>query len=239
MNELTKIGMKHGTDKAGPQHNYTEVAYWQILSPMKNENIKLLELGVGDTGASIKMWREFMPNAKIGLFDPFFIVHPSVTVSKVELEELGVSVIVGNQLDRNDLSKVSSEFGDDIDVIIDDASHVSDGMQKSLAMLFPLVKSGGYYIVEDLFSARDRDARLNDVNAWLNSSNVDHGNKEVIYHTREIHLADVIDYFERTNKWLSLNLTESEKTYLEEHIDSCQIYRDYNNQDNLVVIKKK
>ncbi len=65
MNELTKIGKIHGTDKAGPEHNYTEAVYYHMLKVVRDKDIKLLEIGAGNTGASIKMWRDFLPNAEV------------------------------------------------------------------------------------------------------------------------------------------------------------------------------
>jgi len=234
MNELTKIGKKHGTDKAGP-NNYTEVSYYRLLKNKRNDKIKLLELGVGDTGASVKMWREFFPNAEITLFDPFFITHPDVTVTKEELEALNINVVVGNQLDKNDLSKLEA-YGE-YDIIIDDASHLSDGIQLSFAVLFPYLKKGGLYIVEDLSCAHDRDKRINDVNNWLDSENVNQ-NIQKIYHRKEIHISHALREYKDTSKWNSTFLLEKQKKYLEDKIDTFMIVPNYNNTEGLAVIKK-
>lgn len=139
MNELTKIGERYGTDKAGADHNYTETVYYHILKKIKNKNIKLLELGVGNTGASVKMWKDYLQNAEVTLFDPFFIMDPAMTVKPEELENMGIRVVKGNQLSRDDLKTLSDEE-EYYDIIIDDASHVSDGISLSLANLLPYLK---------------------------------------------------------------------------------------------------
>jgi len=239
MNELTELGKKYGTDKAGPRHNYTEAVYYALLKGMKHQNINLLELGVGDTGASVKMWREFFPNANIILFDPFFIIHEAVTVTAKELEELGVIVHKGNQLSREDLLKMVLSENEKFDVIIDDASHLSDGMQVSLATLFPYLKDGGFYIIEDLSTARSRDSRLDDVNAWLNGPDVELAQDKKIYHRQETHVLDSLAAFRTSQAWTAELLSDEEKKYLAENILDYKVFRDYNGQENLVVIKKK
>ena len=237
MNELTKIGKLQGTDKAGPEHNYTEAVYYNMLKNIRDKKINLLELGVGNTGASIKMWRDFLPNAQITLFDPFFIRDPAVTVTQSEIQNLGVEVVEGNQLCREDLGKLFAK-NQYYDIIIDDASHVSDGISLSLAILLPRLKKGGCYIVEDLSCAASRDSRLHDCNNWLDGDSVDQRINK-IYHREEYHLSSVLREFKNTKKWKSKILNNDEIDYLEKNVESFTFFRDYNNQENLVVIKKK
>ena len=42
------------------------------------------------------------------------------------------------------------EYGNDFDIIIDDGGHTMKQQQISLGILFFAVKSGGYYVIEDL-----------------------------------------------------------------------------------------
>ena len=236
MNELTKIGKLHGTDKAGPEHNYTEKVYYHMLKGIKDKSISLLEIGAGDTGASIKMWRDFLPNAEITLFDPFFIIDPSVTVTQKEVEEIGVKVVVGNQLSRRDLQSVPGGEGY-YDIIIDDASHVSDGISLSLAMLLPMLKKNGCYIIEDLECAKSRDSRIDECNNWLDGDTVDQI-VEKIHHREEYHIWETLREFEKTKKWKSKILNNSEIDFLEKNIKTFKFFRDINGSENLVVIKK-
>lgn len=237
MNELTKIGKQHGTDKAGPEHNYTEKVYYHMLKKIKDKDIKLLELGVGDTGASIKMWRDYLQNAEITLFDPFFITDPAVTVTPKEIENLGVRVIKGNQLSRYDLKTLSDEE-EYYDIIIDDASHVSDGISLSLANLLPYLKKKGCYIIEDLSCAKDRDRRIDDCNRWLDSDSVEQTINK-IYHQEEYHILYTLEHFKRTGKWKSKILNDDEIDFLEQNVGVFKTFIDNNSQTNLVVIKRK
>ena len=237
MNELTKLGKHHGTDKAGPEHNYTEAVYYHMLKKIKDKDIKLLELGVGNTGASIKMWRDYLQNAEITLFDPFFIIDPAVTVTPEELQNLGVRVIKGNQLSREDLATLSDEE-EYYDIIIDDASHVLDGISLSLANLLPYLNKNGCYVIEDLSCARNRDRRLDDCHRWLDGETVDQTIKK-IYHQEEYHILDTLENFKRTGKWKSKILNDDEIHFLEQNIGVFKSFIDNNSQTNLVVIKRK
>ena len=234
MNELTLIGRKYGTDKANAPHMYTEKAYYSMFKDIRYEKIKLLELGVGDTGASVKMWREFFPNAEIYLFDPFFIIQKDVIVTQKELEDFGITVIEGNQLCREDLQKICDICPGKFDIIVDDASHMSDGVQVSLATLLPCLKDDGLYIVEDINTAIARAFRLNEVNAWLNSEDVSK-NKKIIYHKEEMHLLYSLSEFRKTGRWESNVLSVREKEYLENNIE-CYIHNEYHN--NLAIVRK-
>jgi len=61
---LCEIAYKYKTDKC-PQikHAYTPY-YYELLKDKRNKVKKVLEFGV-ETGASLRMWRDFFPNAKI------------------------------------------------------------------------------------------------------------------------------------------------------------------------------
>jgi SAM-dependent methyltransferase len=56
-----------------------------------------------------------------------------------------------NQADRSAMEKIlSAEFADrDIDLIIDDASHLYDETREAFNICFPYLKKGGIYIIED------------------------------------------------------------------------------------------
>ena len=52
------------------------------------------------------------------------------------------------QADAGFLQKVAGEFGP-FDLIIDDGSHVNAHVITTFEVLFPLLKTGGLYVVED------------------------------------------------------------------------------------------
>lgn len=56
-----------------------------------------------------------------------------------------------NQADKPKLEKIyADEFGDDpIDLVIDDASHLYEPTKASFEVLFPRMRAGGIYVIED------------------------------------------------------------------------------------------
>jgi len=143
---LTDIGLKHQTDKA-THHGYTRI-YEQYLHHLRDQPITLLELGWGghedpeSGGASVAMWREYFPNATVIGVD----VEPKVN----HLD--GVDFHQGSQADPGFLQGLHDRYGD-FDVIIDDASHLSSLTIRSWELLYPRLKPGGLYFVEDVHMA--------------------------------------------------------------------------------------
>tara|TARA_R110000824_G_scaffold175298_1_gene353674 strand:+ start:154 stop:846 length:693 start_codon:yes stop_codon:yes gene_type:complete len=230
MKNLTEIAKKYGTDKV--EHGYTQI-YEQLFSPNRNKNIKILELGVGDYGASVKTWREYFPNADVYMFDPFFI--KSQIVTEEELQNKNIKTIRGNQLSRDDLH-AAAENGP-FDIIIDDASHINDGIMLSLGVLFKSLVSGGLYIVEDLACATDRSSRLQDVNEWIDSDVVDKSSDvKIIYHQPEFHIRnECVRHFMTTGKWKSRILSEEEGDYIINNVRAI----DFQSHHNMIIFQKK
>ena len=54
------------------------------------------------------------------------------------------------QLASFNSNRLIEKYGGDFDIIIDDCGHLSDQQQFSMAYLFPFLKPGGIYIIEDL-----------------------------------------------------------------------------------------
>lgn len=136
---LTEIANKYGTDKGTKYqeaHGYTEI-YQKYIKP--EGNYTLLEIGIW-YGASIRMWKEYNPEMNLHAID----IDPRVASYSNEF-----NVHIGDQTDRIFLENVAKKTGP-LDFIIDDGSHVGDHIVKSFAFLFPHLKSGGYYFIEDL-----------------------------------------------------------------------------------------
>lgn len=131
---LNDIGVRCGTDKSTITHCYLD-NYERHMGAWRNDEFTMLEIGVAG-GASIKMWREYFPNAKVYGIDN----NPDCA---------GDGIFIGDHNDANFLISVLDTIGK-CRLIIDDGSHVGNDMKKLFARLFPgVVQSGGLYIVED------------------------------------------------------------------------------------------
>lgn len=140
---LHAIGLKCGTDKAW-HHKYT-TRYEAVLKDLRDKPITLLELGIGGDenpnagGQSLRMWAEYFANGDIIGLD----LYPK----ELDVPD-NVTMYHGSQDDPAVLTQIYDNHGD-FDVIIDDASHVSSLTISSFKQLWPCLKAGGFYIVED------------------------------------------------------------------------------------------
>lgn len=130
---LNEIGVEAGTDKSTLTHCYLD-NYEKYLAPLRDKEFVLLELGVGN-GSSIKMWREFFPNAKVYGID----INPDCA---------GEGIFIGSQTDTDFLNNVLSQIGTPT-VLIDDCSHEGKLTIETFKYLFPKISDGGLYFVED------------------------------------------------------------------------------------------
>jgi len=106
---------------------------------MRDDAITLLEIGVLG-GASLRMWRGFFEQGRIfGVdFKPEAATHAD---SRIE-------ILIGDQTDLGFLDRVVAAAGP-LDVVIDDGGHRARQQTASLIFLWPHIKPGGYYIIED------------------------------------------------------------------------------------------
>jgi len=177
---LRPIGEFYGTDKV---HSGFVDVYNKVLPHGEDRGHVqfVLEIGVF-FGASIKMWRDFYPNATIIGIDAFKGIegykfagsHQRFSQPRAFLDEWRA----GKQGERIEL--VEADESDDgamiiatcrvralletsrgtgggerlgLDVVIDDGSHLQRNQQANLGRLFPLVSPGGFYVIEDMHAS--------------------------------------------------------------------------------------
>lgn len=139
---LNDFAAKYGTDKQIKKHGYVKY-YEKWLDHLKNENIKLLEIGV-ERGRSHLMWKDYLPNATIYGID----IDPGC----LGIKQNRIHVEVGSSADEAFSNKFCYEHGP-FDVIIDDGCHCSNAQIKTFELFFQHVKNGGLYVVEDLHTS--------------------------------------------------------------------------------------
>ena len=141
---LSLLAKLYGTDKTGA-HWYTP-HYMTHLRRFKNKKVKLLEIGVGGYenpnagGNSLRMWKKYFPFGKIYSIDIY---------DKSALQEKRIKIYQGSQVDRDFLEKTIREIGG-LDIIIDDGSHLNEHIIETFKILFPYLKDGGVYVIEDI-----------------------------------------------------------------------------------------
>jgi hypothetical protein len=118
--------------------------YDRIFGNYSNTPIKFLEIGVF-RGGSMNLWREFFgPQATIFGID----INPDCA----QYDGISGQVRIGSQDDPDFLERVVAEMGG-IDIVLDDGSHIASHQRASFEILFPLLKEGGLYVIEDLHTS--------------------------------------------------------------------------------------
>ena len=236
---LRDLARKYNTDKGPSKHNYTEI-YQNLFDEICDKKINLLEIGV-EYGNSLKMWHDYFINGRIYGLDYFaeaFRYHrkgwtkqkkgdlPLDEISyvakniKKEMPSDRVECLIGSQNNRNDLEstvKAVKEF----DIIIDDGVHRNEDVQISLGYLFKHLKSGGFYIIEDV--------------VWSTRRN---SNEDLVKeYGKTISTIKMMKQFTDTKEIESTVMFDEEKRYLCENIDSWKLQPAA--QDALLIIRKK
>jgi len=151
--ELCKLADKYGADKC-PQiaHPYTPY-YYEIFKDKKDSVKKVLEIGIGTAnymhhhpkhyvkGASLRMWRDFFPNAQI---------YGADVLPEAMFEDERIKTFMCDERKKEDLEKLIKNTGSDIDIFIDDALHSRPIQVELCKTMMPLLKKDVIYIIEDV-----------------------------------------------------------------------------------------
>ena len=136
---LDEIGLKFGTDKSSMHHNYLNF-YERVFAPHRDETLKLVEIGILN-GASLKTWERY--------FERGTIIGADIVPDTRRFAGGRVSVDLLDQSNVEELVGFGMKHGP-FDIIIEDGSHMWEHQITTLRTLFPFLRNGGTYIVEDL-----------------------------------------------------------------------------------------
>ena len=140
---LSKLAKIYNTDKF--RGHYYAPHYQTHFQRFRKKKINLLEIGVGGYdnptkgGNSLRMWKKYFPKGQIYAIDVY---------DKSFLEEKRIKIFQGSQVEKEFMGRVVAQTGP-LDLIIDDGSHVNEHVITSFELLFPFLKDGGVYVVED------------------------------------------------------------------------------------------
>lgn len=153
MPNLTDLADRYGSDKGSTKHRYTEL-YQMLFLPYRRRAIRFLEMGLLIGGPehgqsadrqtrdlpSIRMWLEYFPRAHIhglDVSDFSWFAHDRFTFHRCDMDVRGNIAAAAGTMPA-------------LDIVIDDASHASHHQQFGFLELFPKLRPGGIYIIEDL-----------------------------------------------------------------------------------------
>lgn len=135
------------TDKVRVFPGFNRMADYKWHLGDRRRHVNLLELGVLN-GESLLLWRAFFPHSTIVGIDrtiPHNFVPPPRT-----------TLCQGEQDDDVFLAAVGRTQGP-FDIIVDDCSHLGDLSRVSFWCLWPYLKPGGLYVIEDWGTGYLRD----------------------------------------------------------------------------------
>lgn len=137
-------------------HDYGEL-YAGLFNPADVKD--LLEIGV-QFGHSLRCWKELYPNARL------------VGIDKEKVQVDGADVYIFDVANPTALKNFAANAGQ-FDLIIDDGSHRNDHIQLAFAQLWPLLRPGGWYVIEDYHTSFAKwrsayhNARFKSTQDWL------------------------------------------------------------------------
>jgi len=188
-------------------HGYSKF-YENSFFEFKNDKVNILEIGSFYGNASAAMFFYFK-NAKIFGADinPDMFNYTSKRMTSFFVNSSSISSIQNNILDKNIKYKI----------IIEDASHMLKDQIISLFYLFPILESGGYFIVEELdFPEKREDMRIGQEFPDLKSI-----------------LKNILKKQDFNSKYIDQNL----KNYFLDNVETIEIFR--GNINEIAIIKKK
>jgi cephalosporin hydroxylase len=164
--------------------------YHRHFAQFRGKPVVVVEFGVSQ-GGSLQMWRDYFGE--------------QATIYGIDIDERcailggpGTHILIGDQENREFLRSVGERTGP-IDVLIEDGGHTMGQQLATFEEMYPLVKEGGVFLIEDLHTSyweeygggyrrphtfMRRAKKLTDqLNAW---------------HSRDSRL--VVDEFTRTTK---------------------------------------
>ena len=164
---------KYGTDKNLSRYTPT---YEKVFNPRKEEVTNLLEIGIGTLnpehpssfqgiigfnphykqGGSLRVWRDFFPNANIYGVD---------IAEDCMFEEDRIKTFLFDSSDP-----IQSHYqlkGLEFDIIIDDGNHHPEYQIKTLRNLWPQLKPKGVYFIEDVGGQPGNDGQSNLLTQYL------------------------------------------------------------------------
>ena len=188
-------------------HGYSKF-YENYFFEFKNDKVNILEIGSFYGNASAAMFFYFR-NANIFGADinPDMFNYTSKRIKSFFVNSSSVSSIQKNIIDKKIEYKI----------IIEDASHMLKDQIISLFYLFPILESGGYFIVEELdFPEKKEDMRIGQEFPDLKSI-----------------LKNIQEKKDFNSKYINQNLKE----YFLNNFETINIFR--GNINEIAIIKKK
>jgi hypothetical protein len=118
--------------------------YDRHFAPYRRQRVTVLEIGVYH-GGSLQMWKHYFGHRAR-------IVGVDIDPRCAAFAEDRIDVVIGDQADRDFLQHLIKQLGP-VDIVIDDGGHTMHQQITAFEELWPSVRDGGLYLVEDLHTS--------------------------------------------------------------------------------------
>jgi len=188
-------------------HGYAKT-YENLFKSIKSENLKILEIG------------SFYGNASAALFFYFknsLIYSADINPDMYKYKGSRLKNFFVDSSSRDSINEHILEKSFEFDIIIEDASHRLKDQIISLFMLFPKIKKGGIFIVEEIdFPEKREDMRIGQFMPDLKT---------------------ILKKVQSKDDFESNYITNKEKDYFLKNVDSIEFLN--GNINEIAIIKKK
>jgi hypothetical protein len=138
-----------------PSHSYTDY-YWRIFANSRETVKKVLEIGIGTNnpnlassmdvngkpGASLRVWKDFFPNA---------MIYGADIDREILFKDERITTAYMNQLDSKSIIEFFELINqDEFDFICDDGLHTFEAGSILFTFAFGKLASNGVYVIEDV-----------------------------------------------------------------------------------------
>ena len=151
--EFNADGVHIGGSDRESNHSYGDA--YESLFPDRASIELMMEIGVAD-GSSLLAWREIFPNALCVGLD----IHPAQRLLNRALDR--VEFHLGDMGSLRSCEAAAS--GRQFDLIVEDATHQLVDTLRTLLYMWPFVKPGGLYVIEEF--AGVETLRRNIIDLW-------------------------------------------------------------------------
>ena len=187
---LEEISKQYRSDKGSVYHNYLEI-YEKYFSKYRDSLENFLEIGLWE-GDSIRMWRDYFTTGDLVGADILDLSH--VVLPKTQIH-------ICDQSERTQLTELVNKTFNEFDIIIDDGGHWQHRQQITLGHMFPFLKSGGVFVIEDLHTA----------------------NHPAYTRPGDVATLDILHTWKSTNKLISTCMLPHEIEYLQNNVAEIHI----------------
>jgi len=188
-------------------HGYAEI-YENLFKPKKSDHLNVLEIG------------SFYGNASAALFFYFknsFIYSADINPDMYKYKGSRLKNFFVDTSSRDSINENILEKNIEFDIVIEDASHMLKDQILSLFMIFPKIKKGGIFVVEEIdFPEKREDMRINQVKPDLKT---------------------ILKKIISKEDFKSNYIQEKEKDYFLKNVDSIEFFT--GNINEIAIVKKK